>query len=94
MLLLFSAVAIEPSSNNKKYGSVGVGVLVDVGVFVFVGVVVLVGVTVEVFVGVTVGVDVDVGVGVGSTNLGAKKLYCCVISESDNCLLYKYMLAT
>jgi hypothetical protein len=40
MLLLFSAVAIELSSNNKKYGSVGVtvGVGVLVGVSVFVGV--------------------------------------------------------
>jgi hypothetical protein len=62
MLLLFSAVAIELSSNNKKYSWVDVGVTVGVLVVVFVGV----------LVGVTVGVLVVVGVGVGSTNLGAK----------------------
>ena len=58
------------------------------------GIGVEVGVGVDVVVGVCVFVGVAVGVGVGSTNLGAKKLYCCVISESDNCLLYKYILAT
>jgi hypothetical protein len=42
MLLLFSAVAIELSSNNKKYGSVGVGVVVVVLVGVILGVFVLV----------------------------------------------------
>jgi hypothetical protein len=55
MLSLFSAVAIESSSNNKKNVSVDDGV----GVFVLVFVGVLVGVS------VLVGVVVCVGVGVG-----------------------------
>jgi hypothetical protein len=62
ILSLFSAVAIEPSSNNKKYGSDGVGVGVWVGVSVLVGVLVGVTVLVAVLVGVTVGVLVGVTV--------------------------------